>query len=214
METRVFTNGGPSVAMRSPAWPQGVYAMEGFLDEMAHALGMDPLEFRKKNTTDEVYLAQWEMGAKMIGWDRRNKVPGSGKGPIKRGLGMASSMWRNMGGRDGIVDVVIHRDGTVEVQERRPGHRHRHPHPAGRHHRRGDGHPPAAGEGLAGPDQVAQGSLLGRLEDGGRPWRPVIRRSAFQAKEKLLALASAKLGVPAAELRIEDGLVAGRRARA
>ncbi len=208
-ETRVFTNGGPSVAMRSPAWPQGVYAMEGFLDEMAYGLGMDPLEFRKKNTTDEVYLTQWEMGAKMIGWDRRNKVPGSGKGPVKRGLGMASSMWRNMGGRDGIVDVVIHRDGTVETKNGAQD----------------------IGTGTRTLLAIITAEELGihplqvKVSLGQTKWpkgpssggsktaatlAPVIRRSAFQAKEKLLALASAKLGVPAAELRIEDGLVAGQ----
>ena len=209
VETRVFTNGGPSVAMRSPAWPQGVYAMEGFLDEMAHALGMDPLEFRKKNTDDEVYLAQWEMGAKMIGWDRRNKVPGSAKGPIKRGLGMASSKWTNMGGRDGIVDVLIHRDGTVEAKNGAQD----------------------IGTGtrtlmaLITAEEIGIHPLKVKVSLGQTKWpkgpssggsktaatlAPVIRRSAFQAKEKLLALASAKLGVPASELRIEDGLVAGQ----
>ncbi len=90
VETAVMTNQGPSMAMRSPAWPQGIFAMEGFFDELAHALDMDPLEFRKKNIDDEVYVAQWDLGAAKIGWSGRNKVPGSGKGPIKRGLGMAS----------------------------------------------------------------------------------------------------------------------------
>ena len=209
LETRVFTNGGPSVAMRSPAWPQGVYAMEGFLDELAHSLGMDPLEFRKKNTTDEVYLAQWEMGAKMIGWDRRNKVPGSGKGPIKRGLGMASSKWTNMGGRDGIVDVVIHRDGTVETKNGAQDI--------------GTGTRTllaliTAEELGINPDQVKVS--LGQTKwpkgpsSGGSKTAatlaPVIRRSTWQAKQKLLELASAKLGVPAAELRIDNGLVAGQ----
>ena len=55
-ERTVFTNGGPSMAMRSPAWPQGIFVMEGFLDEMADAVGMDPIAFRKKNIEDEVYV--------------------------------------------------------------------------------------------------------------------------------------------------------------
>jgi xanthine dehydrogenase YagR molybdenum-binding subunit len=208
-ETRVFTNGGPSVAMRSPAWPQGVYAMEGFLDEMAHSLGMDPLEFRKKNTTDEVYLAQWEMGAKMIGWDRRNKIPGSGKGPIKRGLGMASSKWTNMGGRDGIVDVVIHRDGTVEskngAQDIGTGTRTLMALITAEEM----GINPSQVKVSLGQTKWPKGPSSGGSKTAAT-LAPVIRRSAYQAKEKLLALASAKLGVPAAELRIEDGLVAGQ----
>jgi xanthine dehydrogenase YagR molybdenum-binding subunit len=209
IETRVFTNGGPSVAFRSPSWPQGVYAMESFFDEMAHALNMDPLEFRKKNTDDEVYLAQWEMGAKMIGWDRRNKVPGSGKGPIKRGLGMASSKWTNMGGRDGIVDVVIHRDGTVESRNGAQD--------IGTGTRTLMALITAEELGLKPQDiKVSLGQTKwpkGPSSGGSKTaatLAPVIRRSAFQAKEKLLALASAKLGVPAAELRVEDGRVAGQ----
>jgi xanthine dehydrogenase YagR molybdenum-binding subunit len=208
-ETRVFTHGGPSVAMRSPSWPQGVFAMEGMLDECAHAIGMDPLAFRRKNTTDEVYLAQWEMGAKMIGWDRRNKVPGSGRGPIKRGIGMASSMWRNMGGRSGIVDCAIHRDGTVEVRNGAQDI--------------GTGTRTLlaviAAEELGLKPQQIQVSL-GQTKwpkgpaSGGSTTAPtlgpVCRRAAFAAKQKLLQLASAKLKVPASELRVEDGRVMGQ----
>ena len=208
-ETRVFTNGGPSAAMRSPAWPQGVFAMEGFLDELAFALSMDPLEFRKKNTTDEVYLAQWEMGAKMIGWDRRNKVPGSGKGPLKRGIGMASSKWTNMGGRDGIVDVAIHRDGTVEARNGAQD--------IGTGTRTLMALITAEELGLKPTDvhvSLGQSKWPKGPSSGGSKTAatlaPVIRRSAWQAKQKLLELASAKLGVPLAELRTEDGLIAGQ----
>jgi xanthine dehydrogenase YagR molybdenum-binding subunit len=211
-ETTVFTNGGPATAMRSPSWPQGVFALEGVLDECAHALNMDPLEFRKKNTTDEVYLAQWEMGAKMIGWDRRNKVPGAGAGPKKRGFGMASSMWRNMGGKSGIVDCAIHPDGTVEVRNGAQD----------------------IGTGTRTMMAVIAAEEIGlkptdiKVSLGQTKWPkgpasggsttaptlgPVTRRAVFQAKGKLLELASKKLGVPVEELRCEDGLVAGRGQR-
>ena len=209
LETRVFTNGGPSVAMRSPSWPQGVFAMECFLDDCAHSLNMDPLAFRRKNTTDEVYLAQWEMGARMIGWDRRNRVPGSGKGPIKRGLGMASSMWRNMGGKNGIIDTVIHKDGTVEVKNGSQD--------IGTGTRTLLAIITAEEMGLK-PQQISVS--LGQTKwpkgpaSGGSTTAPtlgpVTRRAAYQAKMKLLELASAKLKVPAEELRIEDGIIAGR----
>jgi xanthine dehydrogenase YagR molybdenum-binding subunit len=210
--TNVFTHGGPSVAMRSPSWPQGVFAMESFLDECAHALGMDPLEFRKKNSDDDIYHAQWDLGAKKIGWDRRNKVPGAGKGPIKRGLGMASSKWSNMGGRGGIIDVVIHKDATVEIKNGAQDI--------------GTGTRTLlaiiCAEELGLKPQQIQVSL-GQTKwpkgpgSGGSTTAPtlgpVARRATYQAKQKLLELASAKLGVPAAELRIEDGIVAGRGQR-
>jgi xanthine dehydrogenase YagR molybdenum-binding subunit len=212
LETRVFTNGGPAAAMRSPSWPQGVFALEGMLDECAHAIGMDPLELRKKNSNDEVYLAQWELGAKMIGWDRRNKVPGAGKGPIKRGIGMASSMWKNMGGKFGEIDCVIHKDGMVEVKNGAQD--------IGQGTRTLLGVIAAEELGLK-IDQVTV--RLGQTKwpkgpgSGGSTTAPtlgpVTRRAVWQAKQKLLALASAKLKVPVEKLRTEDGLIAGEGQR-
>jgi xanthine dehydrogenase YagR molybdenum-binding subunit len=212
LETTVFTHGGPAVAMRSPSWPQGVFALEQMLDECAHALAMDPLEFRKKNTTDEVYLAQFEMGAKMIGWDRRQKAPGSAPGPKKRGIGMASSMWRNMGGKSGIVDCAIHRDGTVEVRNGAQD--------IGTGTRTLLAVIAAEEIGLA-PTQIKVS--LGQTKwpkgpaSGGSTTAPtlgpVTRRAVYQAKMKLFDLVAAKLGVPVEELRAEDGLIAGRGQR-
>jgi xanthine dehydrogenase YagR molybdenum-binding subunit len=211
-EYSVFTNGGPATAMRSPSWPQGVFALEGVLDECAHALGLDPLELRKRNTTDEVYLAQWEMGAKMIGWDRRNKVPGAGAGPIKRGLGMASSMWRNMGGKSGIVDCAIYKDGTVEVrngaQDIGTGTRTMLAVIAAEE----IGLPPASIKVSLGQTKWPKGPASGGSTTA-PTLGPVCRRAVYQAKMQLLELAAKKLNVPVGELRIEDGLVAGKGQR-
>jgi xanthine dehydrogenase YagR molybdenum-binding subunit len=212
LETRVFTNGGPAAAMRSPSWPQGVFALESMLDECAHAIGMDPLEFRKKNSNDEVYLAQWEMGAKMIGWDRRNKVPGAGKSPIKRGIGMASSMWRNMGGKFGEIDCVIHKDGMVEVKNGAQD--------IGTGTRTLLAVISAEELGLKVPEITVR---LGQTKwpkgpgSGGSTTAPtlgpVTRRAVYQAKEKLFGLVAKKLGVPADKLRAQDGLIAGEGQR-
>jgi xanthine dehydrogenase YagR molybdenum-binding subunit len=208
-ESTVVTNGGPAAAFRSPSWPQGVFALESFLDECAHALAMDPLELRRKNTEDEVYLAQWELGAKMIGWDRRNKVPGAGKGVVKRGIGMASSMWRQMGGPGCEVDVLIHKDGTVEAKNGAQD----------------------IGTGTRTLIAIIVAEELGlkptdiKVSLGDTRWPkgpgsggsktaptvgPAARNAAFLAKKKLLELASAKLDVPASELALRDGRVAGK----
>ena len=45
-EYDVFTNAGPSAAFRAPGHPQGAFALEATMDELARELGMDPLEFR------------------------------------------------------------------------------------------------------------------------------------------------------------------------
>ena len=53
-EYDVFTNAGPSTAMRAPGHPQGAFALEATMDELASKLGIDPLEFRLRNDPSEV----------------------------------------------------------------------------------------------------------------------------------------------------------------
>jgi len=74
---------------------------------------MDPLELRRKNHRDPVRTVEWTRGAELIGWTRRNKVPGEAPGVVKRGMGMASATWGGGGGPGSIVDIVVGRDGSV-----------------------------------------------------------------------------------------------------
>ena len=55
------------------------FARESHMDEMAHALKMDPLEFRLKNLKEERLRAVFEAAAKKFGWGR-TKAPGQGFG--------------------------------------------------------------------------------------------------------------------------------------
>ena len=108
-----------SVPLRAPGNPQASFAMESFLDELAYKIGMDPIEFRKKNLPANADGAAWvrqlDAGAKAIGWDNRNKTPGQLKGPLVRGMGCAIGAWGG-GGRGGcIVTVDIGKDGSVTV---------------------------------------------------------------------------------------------------
>jgi xanthine dehydrogenase YagR molybdenum-binding subunit len=126
-EYTVYTNTNASRPMRAPGHVQGMFALEGFLDELASEIGMDPLELRKKNystknegDTGIPYSSKgldhcYELGAQKIGWKRRNKKPGSGKGKVRRGLGMASQIWWGVGRPGTLVDIKLHRDGSVEV---------------------------------------------------------------------------------------------------
>jgi len=113
----VYTNRPPAGAMRGYGAPQGLFALEVHMDEIAAELGLDPIEFRRRNwvQVDDVFalaealgegrkgfpnplrstgLAECvERGAKLIGWERRRdpdwrSVPG--KPHIRRGLGMAA----------------------------------------------------------------------------------------------------------------------------
>jgi xanthine dehydrogenase YagR molybdenum-binding subunit len=114
-EHDVFTNAGPTCALRAPGHPQGAFGLECAMDELAHRLSMDPLEFRRKNDTHPFRKTYYDVGAKAIGWERRNKVPGATPGPKKRGIGMAHGNWYVLFREAVAVEVRVHRDGSVEL---------------------------------------------------------------------------------------------------
>jgi putative selenate reductase molybdopterin-binding subunit len=89
----------------------GFFALESHVDEVASAMGDDPLEFRRRNqeaddpSTKRIELSSCglpqaiQMGAKAIGWGRRRRKPAS-EGAVKRGMGMA---------------LVVHAPGSCEA---------------------------------------------------------------------------------------------------
>jgi len=120
-EHDVFTNAGPAAPLRAPGHPQGAFALESAVDEVAARLGLDPLELRRTNEDSPVRRIQYDLGAKAIGWERRNKTagivePGGTSGPRRRGIGMANGNWYVIARGSGVgAEVRIHRDGGVEV---------------------------------------------------------------------------------------------------
>jgi xanthine dehydrogenase YagR molybdenum-binding subunit len=114
----VHINGGAARAMRAPGHPQAAFAMDIALDELADKLGLDPIVLRRVNDcrNKEIRDRQLEVGAREIGWDRRNKVPGSGDGPIKRGMGLGCGEWGGRGRKGTYAEVVIHPDGGVDAK--------------------------------------------------------------------------------------------------
>jgi xanthine dehydrogenase YagR molybdenum-binding subunit len=111
----VYTNTDVARAMRAPGHPQASFGMESLVDELAYAIGMDPLEFRKKNLKGPVYARQLDAVAREIGWAQHpNKVaPGALKDGMGVGIGFAVSTWGGGGGEGCEVDVRIDRDGGV-----------------------------------------------------------------------------------------------------
>ena len=108
---------GPS---RSNYQQEFKWAWEQMMDEMAESVGMDPMKFRLLNLqkpgtkiaigqggptivpmpeTENGFLTYdcygvtevLEEGAKVIGWDKRNPVPGGNPGRFKTGFGLAMS---------------------------------------------------------------------------------------------------------------------------
>lgn len=125
-ERSVLTNTGRSRPFRAPGHVQGIFALESIMDDLAEKIGMDPIEFRMKNDVkvDQVFNTTYtskrlkeayQKCAELIGWEKRNKVTGSGEGQIKRGMGMASQIWWGGGGPPAYATIKLNRDGSVNV---------------------------------------------------------------------------------------------------
>ncbi|MFP4083044.1 MAG: xanthine dehydrogenase family protein molybdopterin-binding subunit [Candidatus Aminicenantes bacterium] len=126
-EYSVYTNTGAARPTRAPGHVQGTFALDGFLDELASQIDMDPLKLRQKNYTTKnegdtgiPYSSKgldkcYQIGAEKIGWHKRNKKPGEGNGKIRRGLGMGTQIWWGVGRPQTLADIKIHPDGSVEV---------------------------------------------------------------------------------------------------
>jgi xanthine dehydrogenase YagR molybdenum-binding subunit len=110
----VFINAGRGSAMRGPGNTPGAFAMEQAIDELADKLGIDPLVLRERIDPNPVRREERRLGAQRIGWDRRHK-PGADAGPVKRGLGVAQSLWGANVQSNAACEVRLLRDGSVEV---------------------------------------------------------------------------------------------------
>ena len=83
------------------------FARESHMDEVAHAVKMDPLEFRLKNLNDERLRAVFEAAAKKFGW---GKSPAPGQG-----FGMGGG-YEKLGNIATFVEVSVDRkSGEVKV---------------------------------------------------------------------------------------------------
>ena len=90
------------------------------LEDLAHAAGMDPLDFFLKNIdkTGErsgTYTEELEKGAELMGWRDRWRPRGSGTGTVRSGLGLALHTWGGRGHRSN-CEVLAYRDGLVEAR--------------------------------------------------------------------------------------------------
>src|ERR1019366_10715789 len=75
-------------AYRSLASAPNVFAIESFIDELAHAGGHDPIAFRLQHLDDPRLRGVLETVRERSGWDRRARVDG-------RGFGVACAIYHN-----------------------------------------------------------------------------------------------------------------------
>lgn len=134
----VYTNLPIPGAMRGYGAPQGFFALESHIDELAHHVGMDALEFRQKNRVqkgdwdpiggeivDGVWHAKRQFrscglatclseGATAIGWQQPLV---RSEGALRRGRGMAMAMQGSgvAGFEIGGASIKLNEDGSFNL---------------------------------------------------------------------------------------------------
>jgi xanthine dehydrogenase YagR molybdenum-binding subunit len=119
--TAVVNNIGPARAWRAPNHPQACLITMGALDDLAHKLGMNPLEFFKKNIEltgprANIYLDEFAIADELMGWSKRWHRRGDDTPrTIKNGLGMSLHTWGGRG-HQSECDLTIQPDGSVTIK--------------------------------------------------------------------------------------------------
>jgi len=116
-----------SGSMRAPGEGSGMLALETAMDELAEAIGIDPVELRKRNDPacdpeTEVPFSTRQLsrcldeGAARFGWDRRDAKPGTRRdGDWLIGMGVAAAARSNLL-RPSAARVAITREGMAVVE--------------------------------------------------------------------------------------------------
>ncbi len=129
-----FTNRPSGGAMRGYGTPQVMWAEEGHIDEIAQALGRDPVEYRRQIvmpqgfrdpfSKNENYCDSFrqvmDKGMEAMDYQRKREAYRDQTGPVRRGVGMAL-FWYNTGVwpislESSSCRMVLNQDGTVQVQ--------------------------------------------------------------------------------------------------
>lgn len=130
----VFTNRPVAGAMRGYGIPQAMFAVESHTDDVAKAIGMSPLEFRRKNLMPQGYVDAFsknenyddtfnqcmDKAIAYMDYDRKVKEYAAQTGNIRRGIGLAA-FWYNtavwpISLETSSCRMVLNQDGSIQVQ--------------------------------------------------------------------------------------------------
>ncbi|MBC6110459.1 xanthine dehydrogenase family protein molybdopterin-binding subunit [Pedobacter fastidiosus] len=118
---------GVPIWMRGPGEATGAFALESAIDELAHELDMDPLDFRIKNDPEmdqqknkpfssKNIKEAYKLGAEKIGWGKRKNKPGSLiEGSWQTGYGVSVGVFNANRGKAS-VKGILRADGTLLLQ--------------------------------------------------------------------------------------------------
>jgi xanthine dehydrogenase YagR molybdenum-binding subunit len=204
-EYDVFINAGPGAAFRAPGHPPGCFAFEQMIDDLAVKLNMDPLALREKIDDSPARKAERKVILERTNW-RNRKPAGSDSGPIKRGMGIAQSVWYRFVSMDSSCEVRVSRDGSVELMSAVQD--------------LGTGTKTMLAVVVAEEFGIPPSSVVIRIGDTRYPIgpdsggsvttgsiSPAARNAAYQAKQKLFAAVASKLGTTPENLAVQNGRV-------
>ena len=130
----IYTNRPAAGAMRGYGVPQISFALESHMDDIAHAMNMEPYKIREinkmavgykdgfykyENRVDSLGMVM-EKGAKWIEYEKKRKEYANQTGPIRRGIGMGihwytTAVWpislESCSSR-----MVLNQDGSIQLQ--------------------------------------------------------------------------------------------------
>jgi xanthine dehydrogenase YagR molybdenum-binding subunit len=197
-------NGGGPMPARAPAFPQGAFAEELMLDEIAALVGIDPRVIKHKLASKDIHREMFDLGAKMIGWSDR-KPTGSQTGSLRIGYGVGTASWHTAG-PGGNAEVAVHQDGSVEARSGTQD--------PGTGTRTMVGIVAAAGIGVplsAVTVRIGHSGLPSGPASGGSNVTPQIaptmELAAKNARDQILAIVAKELGAEASEFDIKDGVI-------
>ena len=129
----VYTNIATGGAMRGYGIPQAAFAAECMADDLALALHMDPLEFRRKNCMRPGYedphthvkcntyglMECMEKGRRFIHWDEKRREYENQTGPIRKGIGLAIFCYKTgvypISLETAACRMVLNQDGSMQL---------------------------------------------------------------------------------------------------
>jgi xanthine dehydrogenase YagR molybdenum-binding subunit len=204
-EYDVFINAGPGAAFRAPGHPPGCFAFEQTIDDLAIKLDMDPLALREKIDSSPARKAERQVILERTNW-RKRRPAGSDAGPIKRGMGIAQSVWYRFVSMNSSCEVRISRDGSVELMSAVQD--------------LGTGTKTMLAVVVAEEFGIPPSSVVIRIGDTRYPIgpdsggsvttgsiSPAARNAAYQAKQKLFAAVASQLGTTPDNLAVQGGRV-------